>query len=161
MSDWYLAYTKPKSEDNVAYRLTSAGFEVLNPKIMERKYYRRKITEVTSALFPCYIFVRFDKLKSYHLIRYTRGIKWVLRNENGPAEVPDRIVGSIAGRMNGGVIEVRPQFTPGETVLVKGGPFEGFSAVFEREMSGIERVSILLKAVNVRLVIDRSMIAGC
>lgn len=161
MENWFLIYTKPKHEDMVAHKLLGAGFNVLNPKISERKYSRGKIVEATSPLFPSYVFARFEKFRDYHLIRYTRGIKWVLRGDDGPAEIPDNIVDAISARIENGFVRVRPTFAPGQTVMIKGGPFEGFTALFEREMSGVERVSILLKAINVRLVMDRSMISSC
>lgn len=161
MQSWFLIYTKPRCEDNVETLLSGAGFEVLNPKIRERKLVRRKAADVVSPLFPCYVFARFDKIRDYHLVRYTRGVKWVLRNEDGPAEVQDPVVESILSRMENGVVLLRSAFTPGQEVLVMGGPFEGFGAIFEREMSGMERVSILLKTINVRLVIDRCMVAPC
>ncbi|MDO8427435.1 MAG: transcription termination/antitermination NusG family protein [Deltaproteobacteria bacterium] len=161
MENWFLAYTKPKSEDNVALRLTNAGFETMNPKIKEHRYYRRKITDIVSPLFPSYLFVKFDKIKDYHIIKYTKGIKWVLRNDSGPAEVHGSVIDSILSRMEGGVIPIKPSFAQGETVIIKGGPFEGLNAVFEKEMKGMERVSILLKTINVRLIVDGSMLQSC
>lgn len=161
MMEWFLAYTKPKHEDSVEYRLKGAGFEVLNPKLRERKLYRRKITDVQSPLFPCYVFIRFDRLNDYHLIKYTRGIKWVLCNENGPASIKNEIIDSIQARLENGSITIKNGFEPGEKVVIKGGPFEGFNAVFEKEMKGSERVSILLKAINVRVVVDSSLLARC
>ncbi|HEY4707586.1 MAG TPA: transcription termination/antitermination NusG family protein [Thermodesulfobacteriota bacterium] len=156
-----MIYTKPRCEENVETMLSGAGFAVLNPKIRERKLVRGKAADVVSPMFPCYVFARFDKIRDYHLVRYTRGVKWVLRNEDGPAEVQDPVVESILSRMENGVVLLRSAFTPGQEVLVKGGPFEGFGAIFEREMSGMERVSILLKTINMRLVIDRCMVAPC
>jgi transcriptional antiterminator RfaH len=161
MENWYLIYTKPKCEDMVEGKLSGAGFTVLNPKVRERKFSRGKITDAVSPLFPSYVFAKFEKYRDYHLIRYTRGIKWVLSNEEGPAEIPDRIVDSIVERIEDGFVKIRSSFTQGQNVIIKGGPFEGFTAVFEKEMSGMERVCLLLKAINVRLVIDRSMVAGC
>lgn len=161
MENWFLAYTKPKCEDNVAYRLSGAGFETMNPKIKEHRYYRRKVMDIVSPLFPCYLFVKFDKMKDYHLIQYTRGIKRVLMNDNGPAEIPESVIATILGRMEDGVIRIKPGFIQGDKVVIKGGPFEGFSAVFEKEMKGIERVSILLNAINVRLIVDGSMLSRC
>ncbi len=161
MNCWYLIYTKPRCEDNIVTMLSGAGFTVLNPKIKERKYLRRKAVEVLSPLFPCYVFARFDKLRDYHLVKYTRGVKRVLCNEDGPAEIADNVVEAITSRMEDGVIRVRSGFTPGQAVYIRRGPFEGFTAIFEREMSGMERVSILLKTINMRLVIDRCMISPC
>lgn len=161
MKEWFLAYTKPRNEDNVSRRLTGAGFYVLNPKIKERKYYRRKITDIVSPLFPCYVFVEFDKYMDYHLISFTRGIKRVLGNDNGPAVVSREIIDSINGRITDGFVTVKQSFTPGEQVVIKGGPFEGLNAVFEKEMKGVERVSVLLKAMNVRMVVDGRMLSRC
>lgn len=156
--NWFLLYTKPRHEDQVVHRLSDAGFQTLNPKLKEKKYYRRKLTEIVSPLFPAYVFARFDKLRDYHLIKFTRGVKWVLMNDNGPAEVGDDIVSSIVDRMNGGVITISKSFSNGDIVSIEGGPFEGITAVFERELNGIERVSVLLKAINVRVVIDGRML---
>lgn len=158
-SNWYLVYTKPRNEDAVSYKLNNAGFQILNPKIRERKFYRRKLTELISPLFPSYVFVKFDRLRDYHLIRYTRGIKNVLGNDQGPSAVPDNIIDSIASRLDKGIVTIRQNFEPGDRVLIKGGPFEGFEAIFEKEMQGLERVSILLKAINIRVVVDAGMLS--
>jgi len=161
MENWFLIYTKPKCEDTVAGKLDGAGFTVLNPKVKERKYARGKVVEAVSPLFPSYVFAKFEKFRDYHLVRYTRGVKWVLRSDEGPAEIPDKVVDAIIERIENGFVTIRSSFTQGQTVIIKGGPFEGFTAVFEKEMSGMERVCLLLKAINVRLVIDRSMISRC
>ncbi|CAG1066046.1 Transcription antitermination protein RfaH [uncultured bacterium] len=161
MENWYLIYTKPKCEDMVEGKLIGAGFTVLNAKVRERKFLRGKVMDAVSPLFPSYVFAKFEKFRDYHLIRYTRGVKWVLSSEEGPSEIPDRVVDSIVERIEDGFVKIRSSFTQGQNVIIKGGPFEGFTAVFEKEMSGMERVCLLLKAINVRLVIDRSMIAGC
>lgn len=154
MENWFLAYTKPKHEDSVSYLLGNAGFNVMNPKISEEKLYRGRITEVVSPLFPCYLFIEFDKTRDYHLIRYTRGIKKILSGDDGPVEVPGHIIETIAKKTEAGAIRLEKKFSPGDSVHVNAGPFEGFNAVFEREMKGIERVSILLTSINVRLVVD-------
>lgn len=158
MRNWFLAYTKPKHEDMVSDRLSDAGFQTLNAKISERRFVRGRVSTVTSPLFPCYLFVSFDKLRDYHLIRYTRGIKRVLGNDGGPAEVDERIIDSITARMEGGVISIKPDFRPGEEVTILGGPFEGLTAIFEKELNGMERVSVLLKAMNIRMIVDGSLL---
>ena len=61
--------------------------------------------------------------------------------------------------MRDGIITIKPKFKPGEEVLIKGGPFQGLNAVFEKELKGIERVSILLKTINARLVVDSALLA--
>jgi transcriptional antiterminator RfaH len=159
MLNWFLIYTKPRCEDSVSTRFTDNGFEVLNPKIEERRYIRRKLQDVVSSLFPCYIFVRFESPKDYRLVKYTRGVKNIVGSENTPFVVPQEIIDQINKRAEGGVIHIRPgSFVTGEDVSIKAGPFEGLEAIFEKELKGSERVSILLKAVNARVVVDASIL---
>ncbi|MFQ5736288.1 MAG: transcription termination/antitermination protein NusG [Thermodesulfobacteriota bacterium] len=159
MFNWFLIYTKPRCEDSVSSKFVENGFEVLNPKIEERRYIRRKIQDVLSPLFPCYLFVRFDIPADYRLIKYTRGVKSVVGPEHIPSVVPEEIIGQIRKRMEGGVIRMEPcSFVHGEDVSIQAGPFEGLEAVFERQLKGSERVSILLKAVNARVVVDASIL---
>lgn len=159
MLKWYLIYTKPKSEDTVTTRLEGCGFEVFNPKLRERKVVRRKLTDVVSPFFPCYIFVRFRIPESHRLIKYTRGVRKIVGSENLPTPVHQDIIDSIKRRMEDGLVKVSPKkFSPGDSVHIKGGPFEGLEAVFIREMHGLERVSLLLKAINARVVVDSAFL---
>ncbi len=159
MENWYLIYTKARAEDLVSMKLLDAGLDVMNPKIKQRRYVRRKLTDTISPLFPCYVFVRFDLEYDYRKVRYTRGVRRVVGTGEMPDVVPDAIVESIRQKMKDGPVEIKPsEFEPGDEVYIKGGPMEGFAAVFEREIKGSERVSILLRAVNVRVVTDRAMV---
>ncbi|MBI5643622.1 MAG: hypothetical protein HY954_09150 [Deltaproteobacteria bacterium] len=160
MHNWYLLYLKPKWEDRVSLRLEESGFEVYNPKLKERKYIRRKLQYVISPLFPCYLFVKFELLKSYRIIKYTRGVKTVVGNDGCPIAAPDGIIDSIKAKaQDGTTISIQPKgFVSGEPVLIKGGPFQGIDAIFENEMKGVERVSILLKEINARVLIDRCLL---
>ncbi len=159
MPNWFLIYTKPKCEDVVSGKFVEKGFTVLNPKIKERRYIRRKLQETISPLFPCYLFVQFDLEKDYRLVRFTRGVRNVVGSEGAPTEVPPAIVGELQRRMEEGFVRVVPKsFDPGAEVTIKAGPFEGFSAIFEKELKGRERVAILLKSLNVRMIVDRAII---
>lgn len=160
MLNWYLVYTKPKNEDCVAKKFFESGFEVLNPKLKERKYIRRKLQDAVSPLFPCYVFVKFDLLKNYRMIKYSRGVKKLVGADSMPAVVPEDIISSIRDRIEDGVIAIRAQkFETGEKVVIKAGPLQGFDAIFEKELKGMERVSILLKTINARVDIDPAFLA--
>jgi len=160
MFNWHLAYTKPKSEDNVSRIFAEAGFEVLNPKLKEQKYLRNKLQNVITPLFPCYIFIEFEYEKDYRTIKYTRGVRRVVGTDYMPSIVPANIIDSIRSSMEAGLITIKPQrFQPGEEVIIKAGPFQGFDAIFERELKGIERVSILLKSINAKAVVDAAILA--
>lgn len=155
MSEWYLIYTKPKAEDLLTKKFTACGFEVFNPKLKERRHIRKKVQDVISTLFPCYIFVRFDVDESYKLVKYTRGVKNVVGADGVPMTVPVGIIESIRKRMENNVVPVAPAcFEPGDNVIIKGGPFKDFEAIFEGDLKGIDRVSVLLTAINARAVMS-------
>ncbi len=159
MQNWYLVYTKPKNEEAVATKFLDSGFDALNPKIKERKHIRGRFQERVSSLFPCYIFVRFDIFKSYRLVKYTRGVRRVAGTENVPTVVTDEIIESIRARMIDGIIDIKPpEFAPGEEVNITGGRLNGFDAVFEEHLKDSERVMVLLKTMNARVVIDGALL---
>jgi transcriptional antiterminator RfaH len=152
---WYVIYTKPGAEDAATRLLSNAGIETFNPKIRIRKYVRKKYTEVIEQLFPCYIFAFFDPGTHSHMIRYTRGVRYVIGKEY-PLIVPVDMIDAIRDRMEGGV--VRPEaerLESGDRVIIKEGPFKDFYGIFERNLSGRERVVILLEALFCRVEIER------
>jgi len=56
----------------------------------------------------------------------------------------------------------RQTFGKGERVMVVDGPFRGFEAIFQRYLSGPERVAILLNAVEsggLRVVLSASALS--
>jgi transcription antitermination factor NusG len=73
-----------------------------------------------------------------------------------PLVVEPTIIENIRRRSTDGVVRiVQKPFYKGEAVQIVAGPFRGFEAIFERYLSGADRVAILLNAVegyNVRLV---------
>ncbi|MGD1075174.1 MAG: transcription termination/antitermination NusG family protein [Thermodesulfovibrionales bacterium] len=157
--NWFAIYTKPKAEDAVARLLNNAGIETLNPKIMVRKYIRKKYIETVEQFFPCYIFALCDEEKHSHMIRYTRGVKYIVGREN-PLQVPPHIIDIIRERMEGGIVRPLPEkFDSGERVLIKEGPFKDFYGVFQRQIPGKQRAMILLEALQFRLEVESRSIS--
>lgn len=156
---WFVIYTKLQSEDKVTKYLSDAGISILNPKIKVRKYSVGRITEKAELLFPCYIFANFEPEKFLRMIKYTRGIKYVLFKDN-PVEVHPQIINSIINRMDeNGLVQITSHpISPGERVVIKCGPFKDFYAVFERQLNQKERVFLLLEALNAKIEIDACML---
>jgi len=160
MINWYLVYTKPACEEELTVRFEAAGFEVLNPKFTSRKYFRKKLQDVESPLFPCYIFVRFNLHNDYRLVKYTRGVRRIIGTGYLPSVVPETIINAIKKSVEDGVGVKEPQpFESGDDVVITDGPLEGFDAIFDKSLKGSERVSVLLKTMNSRAIIDSAMLA--
>jgi transcriptional antiterminator RfaH len=155
MLNWYAIYTKPKCEDSTALHLRNAGIKVLNPKIRIKKYLRGKYLQAVEPLFKNYIFAEFDNTTHNQMIRFTRGVKYIVGKEN-PVAVPKEIIEAINAHMGEDSIitPARESFSRGDRVLVKEGPFANFYGIFERELPGRERIVILLEALGSRLEIE-------
>jgi transcriptional antiterminator RfaH len=153
--NWYALYTKPRKEDAVAIRLQDARIEVLTPKLKSKRYKGNKLIETVEALFPCYLLAKFDKDKCFHLISYTRGVRYIV-GKNNPIIVHEEIVNAIKERMKEGNIVINTQnFERGERVHISNGLFKDFYGIFERETRGVERVIIFLNTINYRVELDR------
>jgi transcriptional antiterminator RfaH len=156
--NWYVVYTKPKCEDSAARLLGNAGIETLCPKIRVRKRTRGKYSEVTEQLFPSYIFAFFDRERQSHMIRYTRGVKYIVGKES-PLIVHQEIIDTIKERMEGDIVVPVPEdISRGERVLIKEGPFKDFYGIFERDIPGRERSMILLEALHCAVDIEKRSI---
>ncbi len=147
--NWYVIYTKPKQEDRVEENLSRASIEVFNPKLRRKRPVRGKYEQVISPLFPCYIFAKFEPVKQYHMIKYTRGVRGLLGNSGSPWPVSEEIINIIKSRMNeDGVIVIRHDIKVGDKVEITEGPMAGFVGIFEREMKDKDRVIVLLNTVE-------------
>ncbi|KAA0259536.1 hypothetical protein FHQ18_01270 [Deferribacter autotrophicus] len=151
---WRCIYCKPKSAKIAKFHLERAGYEVFHPLFKEKKRVAGKLNEVTSELFPNYLFVRFE-LEDYRLVKYTRGVSKVIMGENGePAEVPEEIILSIKNQMKDGFVVLEKSFEKGEKVYITDGPFKGFEAIFLEEIKPKDRVLILLKTISGELKVE-------
>lgn len=153
--NWYAIYTKPKCEDSTTLHLRNAGIAVINPKIKIKKYLRGKYVQVVEPLFKNYIFASFDNERHNQMIRFTRGVKYIVGKEN-PIVVPDEIIRALNDYMGEDSIVIpRPELlSRGDRVLIKEGPFANFYGIFEREIPGRDRIVILLEALGSRLEIE-------
>lgn len=158
--NWYLLYTKPKREGFVEDALRRIAIEVYNPKRVSKKKANGNKGDFFAPLFPCYVFVRFDVQKFFHMIKYTRGVKKIVGFDGSPSPVPEEIIYTIRSRETEGVVDMASSFNEGDVVMINNGLFRDFTGVFQKELSDKERVLILLNTLSPkRVVLNRSFIA--
>ena len=158
---WYAVYTKPKSEDAVAGSLENAGIEVFNPRLKQKKYMQGAYRNKISPLFPCYVFVKFEPETTSHMIKYTRGVKRVVGGDF-PWPVSDEVIDLIRNQEEDGIIAIKPpQLKYGDSVAINDGPLSGLRGIFEKELSGQERVVLLLSSIEyqARVVVERAFLS--
>jgi transcriptional antiterminator RfaH len=152
MLRWFVLNTKPKKESQVERLFQQGGFEVYNPKYLDAGR--------VHPFFPGYAFVRFEHPAQYKMVKYTRGVKTIVGNDAGPVPIEDAALDGIRSREVDGYIEfskygVAPEV--GDEIEVAGGPLKGLRGVFKKELSGQDRVLILLNYVSYQgqLLIER------
>lgn len=161
--EWRLLWTKAGEERAVRDRLTLAAVDVMLPMLKVRVRRWGRMVESTAPLFPCYLFVRLSIGRDLARVRYARGVRDFVRFGAEPALVPDLIIADLQRRCAEGPIELpRRKHCAGERVRVVEGPLVGFEGVFERYLSGAERVGLLMSAIGAatRVVMPATMITA-
>jgi transcriptional antiterminator RfaH len=163
MLRWVAVSTKPHQEKQAESYIGQLGIECFLPQLEERKIVRRVRKTCISPLFPGYLFARIDPLEQYRMVKYAKGVRTIVEFGSSPAFVDDQLIDSIRSRMVGGLIRL-PQELPrsGEVVRILSGPLEGMEAVFHGNVSGSQRVMLLLRAIayQARLVVPREMVSN-
>lgn len=160
---WYLVRTKPGKEKWVREQLSVHLPEVFLPLLKARMPKWGKLAVSVAPLFPCYMFAKFDLSEHYFEVKYLPGVQGLVCAGSDPIAVPESIIAEIRRRGVDDIVEIPDEpFGSGEKVKVVDGPFRGFEAIFERYLSGSERVAILLSAVQtdgLRVVLPAAALA--
>lgn len=160
---WYLIRTKTGKERWVKDQLQTTVPEVFLPLLRGKVPRWGRMAMSVGPLFPCYVFARFDLQRSYFEVKYMPGVRGIVSAGSDPLAVPTTIVTEIRRRGVDDVVEIPEKpLGNGDRVLVVEGPFRGFEAIFERYLSGAERVAILLSAIEaggLRVLLPASAVA--
>jgi len=143
MRSWFVVNTKPKKENQVERIFSEAGFDIYCPKYLKDK----KI----QPFFPGYAFLSFEYPGEFQLVKYTRGVKKIVGNEEGPISIPYETVMSIKGREIEGLIvlgKYGEEPSIGDDIEVAEGPLKGLRGIFQKELPDKDRVMILLNYVT-------------
>ncbi len=148
--------------------LEREGLETFFPKLKRKRTIRRVRRWVTSPLFPCYLFAKFDADRQSRLVKYANGVTNIVSFGGKPAIVDELLLAGIRAHCEPSTDNFTPdtvtvgpvKFTPGEIVEIQAGPLRGLQGIFEREMSDSERVIILLDALakGARVQVERELL---
>lgn len=131
--------------------LTMQGITSYLPLYRRKVKKRSKRQEILSPLFSGYLFSRFDINTSYHIVRYTKGVKSILGTDDFLWTIDAEKIADIQSREEDGVVILKPKqetFRKGDAILVDDGDFEGWEGIFQEELPDHERAVILL--TNIR-----------
>jgi transcription elongation factor/antiterminator RfaH len=155
MNLWYVIQTKPKKEEEATSYLSTKGVEIFSPLIESFTTRNGRMSKELKALFPGYIFGKFDLEQNYPLVRWGKGVKCVLGFGGYPTPISEEVVGVIKERTDSqGVVRVKQHFNPNDVVRIKTGPLKDLLGIFERWVSDNERVRILLNLIGYQPAVE-------
>src|SRR5882724_6871381 len=143
---WFCVRTQPKHEHIAAGHLKDEpDIEVYLPRIRFKRSTRRGAVWFTEALFPNYLFARFDLAACIRKLRHARGVRGIVHFGGQWPTIPDGVIEELRATLGADEVHViGDELQPGETVQISGGMFHGLTAVVTRIMPARERVAVLL-----------------
>jgi transcriptional antiterminator RfaH len=153
---WFCLRSQPKHEHIAAGHLRQMeGVEVFNPRIRFKRSTRLGPAMVTEAMFPNYLFARFNWRESLTRVHYAPGVSCVVHFGTKWPTVPDQAILEIRAVLSAeGVHVVENEPEVGEEVIMSGGAFHGLQAVITKVMPGKERVMVLMDFLGRQTAIE-------
>lgn len=161
MAEWYLLRTKAQEERRAHGSLSRFAPEVLLPLTKVRVRRWGQMVESIAPLFPTYLFALVDLELHYGYVRYARGVRGIVSFGAQPAVVSEWIISELKQRCSRGPVELpRRPLLPKQGVMIIDGLFREFEGIFERYLSGPERVAVLLSVMGcgARVVLPAGMV---
>jgi transcriptional antiterminator RfaH len=144
---WFCLWCHPKHEHIAAAHLRQGGIaEVFLPRIRFQRATRRGKVWVTEALFPNYLFARFNWHDTLGHAQHARGVRGVVHFGERWPTIPDAVIAELQQAVGSEELCVIPAtLAPGDDVQIVGGSFQGLHAVIARVLPGRERVAVLME----------------
>ena len=153
---WFCLRAQPKHEHIAAAHLQrDPDLEVYLPRVRFKRVTRRGPVWFTEALFPNYLFARFDLAICLRRVCHARGVRGVVHFGGRWPIVPDAIMAELHATIGADqVYVIREELRPGETVQIAGGAFHGLQAVVTRVMPSRARVAVLLEFLGRQTTVE-------
>ncbi len=157
MTSWYVIRTKTGDERRAEANLLNQEIETFLPLFKNHYHRNGRIVQGIKPLFPNYLFARLDLDLHYAKVRWTRGVSRILGNREGPAPVSSVVVRTIRDRVGrDNLIELEDRVKEGDPVQIISGPLKDLIGVFQKKISGKDRVKILLNLIGVDVPVQMS-----
>ena len=149
---WYVAHTYSGYENKVKANLEkiieNRGlghmiFDIRIPTeiIIEKNGDTEK--EVELKIFPCYVYIKMImNEESWHAVRNITGVTGFVGPGSRPTPLSDEEVAALSIEQTQ---QVKLSFNIGDSVMVTGGLFEGYSGVVQTISEDLKNVTVLIK----------------
>ncbi|HEX9046809.1 MAG TPA: transcription termination/antitermination NusG family protein [Verrucomicrobiae bacterium] len=155
-ANWFCLRSQPKHEHIAAAHLKRVqGVAVFLPRVRFQRVTRRGMVWTTEALFPNYLFARFDWQAALRQVQAARGVGGVVHfGERWPV-IDDMVIADLQRTFGEEELHtIATALEPGDPVEIAAGAMRGLQAVVSRVMPQRERVSVLLDFLGRQTTIE-------
>jgi transcriptional antiterminator RfaH len=149
---WYALRSKPNKELTLWRELCARDVECFYPHLRVHPVNPR--SRNFRPYFPGYLFLHANVervgVSTFQWLPFSLGL---VSFDGKPASVPDNLVHAIRrhiDEINAAGGEQFDGLERGDEVLIQGGPFNGYKAIFDARLPDSERVHVFLKLLEVR-----------
>ena len=147
---WYALRSKPRKELLLARLAREHGHTIFYPRLRVKPVNPR--SSHIKPYFPGYMFVHANLatvgIGAFQWMPNSLGI---VSFGSEPAPVPDSVISGLQKRVAAAAQQVQDEVIPlkqGDHVRVKDGPLAGYEGIFETQLSGTQRVKVLLAIMH-------------
>ena len=146
---WYVVRTKPKNEERARSYLEQNGMNTFLPWMETSQLSLGKGIKTLKPLFPGYLFVRFDLMQNYSLVKWGKGVNTILGFGKHPTPISDEVVSIIKSRTDeNNIVNRAYNLNKNDQIKINYGPLKDLLGIFERWVSDSGRVKVLLNLIG-------------
>jgi transcriptional antiterminator RfaH len=153
---WFCLRSKLKNEHVAAAHLRKMDdVHVFLPRVRFKRATRQGSVWVKEALFPGYLFARFDWQTSFRQVQYASGVRGIVHFGKYWPIIPEKSIEELRQVVGTAELHTISQtFSPGDAVRIADGALRGLHAVFSRVMPGRDRVAVLMELLGQQTMIE-------
>jgi transcriptional antiterminator RfaH len=153
---WYCVACQTRAEEAVAKQLASKSDVMVFLARMRVSVRKGGVTRTALApMFPGYVFVRMRLTGSLIAVRYTPGVRDLVRFGSRIPIVPDEVIRELREAVReSAALTRRASVEAGMAACVQEGPFEGFTGTVLQFDCAKERIRLLIELLGHSRVLD-------
>ncbi len=147
---WYCVRSKPKKERMAASNLASTfGLEVFCPQIRFRRKTVRGAVWFQEALFPGYLFARFDMTEMKRIVAFAPGVLNLPVFNERHVPIPDAVIAALHEDLDeNDVADAAVPLEAGDETTILEGSMRGLKVKVIKVMPAQDRVAVLLEMLG-------------
>jgi len=153
---WFCVKCKPRQESTAKRSiLRDIGAEVFCPMLRFERARRTGRVRVTEAMFPGYLFARFNYKTTHRHLGACHGVSHIVKFGGIAAIVGEEIIHALREAVvDKETVEIRTHIEVGTEVQVLQGAFSGIKAIVTQVLPAQARVKVLLELLGMEREVE-------